>query len=156
MEDAGSPPAPPLLAPSHFMSPCCQAVPLSLGTANMFQPNVLRAPLALKKVSSRIERAGGVWQEAEDDAARYDRCTNMFRTHAILNDGTFSQTVSTTTTATEVTIAAITTTVTAKASATATAMATTTTITVMMMVTVTVTVTMRMAITVTEQPRRWR
>lgn len=31
MENAGSPPAPPLLAPSHFMSSCCQAAVRSPG-----------------------------------------------------------------------------------------------------------------------------
>lgn len=132
MEDAGSPPAPPLLAPSHFMSSYCQAVPLFPDTANTFQPNVLRVPLALEKVSSRIERAGGVWRDAEDDAARYGRCTNMFRTHAILNGSAFSSTVSRTmiTTETSVTIPTITTTATTvTVKARATTIATTTTIT---------------------------
>jgi len=53
--------------------------------------------LGLVKVSSRAERAGGVWRDAVEDAARYGRCTNMFCRRVVVNDGT-SSTVSTTTT----------------------------------------------------------
>lgn len=57
-----------------------------------------RCTLGLVEVSSRAERAGGVWRGAVD--ARYGRCANMFRRRAVVNGGTFSPTVSTTTTKT--------------------------------------------------------
>lgn len=62
--------------------------------------------LGFVEVSSRAERAGGVWRDAVEDAARYGRCPNMFRRRAVVNDGTFSPTVSTTTTKTRTMVTA--------------------------------------------------
>jgi len=54
------------------------------------------APSASVKVSSRTERAGGVWRGAVEVAVCYGRCTNMFRRRVIVNGGTSSPIVSTT------------------------------------------------------------
>lgn len=55
------------------------------------------APSVSVKVSSRTERAGGVWRGAVEIAACYGRCANMFRRRVVVNGGTSSPTVSTTT-----------------------------------------------------------